>query len=460
MYYDVRSSVHQIPRPVSPSRCVSRRQNDRSQTRSSCSRIRIASQVKKGAPTATHTACPPTPKVQIQQHTEQTDKQLLFDLLTRNPEPLELTNQELEDYERDTTWPFNDIKKGSLLGRGGFAIVWLATDTTQGARIAVKQIARRAQSYLGEIEAAKSEIMVAERLSRFDFHHPGHRFIASLLRAVETRRGMWIVQEFGGIPLSKMIFETSGVSHNGCRIYDVKHLPFRQLLQRDETYLKIILRQLFRALDLLALNNVVHSDLKPDNILIGLGDDEELRVRLCDFGSAFIFDEDKEQRPFSTPEYMPPEALKQTSFSSFSSRGGLSSLHRQNTDHDTSNRKGYPWSFDIWSLGCIWLEIMHGVPLWIPFDCRLPSRRIVKGGLFGVKRREPARIVANQEAVLKDLNVIWHRAHKSATDAQGENSPSNKKNQAYGLTLIKCMLSVNPNQRIAPSQALQHLFLQ
>lgn len=313
----------------------------------------------------------------------------------------------------------------------------------------------------------------------------------------------------------QLLFETTGVSHNGGRIYDVKHLPFLQILQRDDRVMRKVLKQILFALDLLTMNNVVHSDLKPDNILAGLSDDEEFRIRICDFGSAFVFNEEKEQRPFATPEYMPPEALKANCFGGFrtsvgnSVRGGRS---------DVVDKKGYPWSFDMWSLGCIWLEILHGVPLWIPFDCRLPSRRIVKGGLFGVKRRDPARIIANQEAVLKDLPIIWKRAHRlgepnpaaqsPATGSshlsgacppggplwgasranpvlgsrkpvlgdsprhdeqlnalQGKSGcaaacsvlPSSGKSTLNGLTLIKRMLAVNPRQRIAPTDAINAL---
>lgn len=428
------------------------------------------------------------------------DRDVLYDILRQSPVQLDPSSQECDDYIRDTAWPFAEIKKVNLLGRGGFSVVWLGTDPSN-TRVAVKQVARRGQTYQGEIEAAKSEILIAEMLSQNDYRHRGHKYIAAILRAVETRRGIWMVQEYGGIPLSKLLFETTGVSHNGGRIYDVKHLPFLQLLQRDDHLLKKVLKQMLLALDLLAMNSIVHSDLKPENVLVGSSDDEELRVRICDLGSAFVFQEEKEQRPFATPEYMPPEALK----ANCSCLRMRSSMQKRHTEP-----KSHPWSFDIWSLGCIWLEILHGVPLWIPFDCRLPSRRIVKGGLFGVKRREPARILVNQEAVLKDLPTLWARAHRNSetggeADGRSETGsrgsmcvnhplnagihrtpsimstssgfqnferpphnirnpptyPSSQKNSsaASGLTLIKRMLAVNPSQRIEPKDALSHPFL-
>eukprot|EP00397_Hematodinium_sp_SG-2012_P028686 GEMP01030223.1.p1 GENE.GEMP01030223.1~~GEMP01030223.1.p1 ORF type:complete len:419 (+),score=75.91 GEMP01030223.1:24-1259(+) len=376
----------------------------------------------------------------------ETTLKILSDVLRRPPPSLEVSPNEKEDYVRDNRWPFDDCTKGQLLGRGGFAVVWLARDN-QNRKCAVKQIVRRNQS---DVDAANSEILCAKLLrdNRAEdvATHRGQRHIVALLSATETRQCLWLMQEYGGIPLSKMMFETSGISHNGTRIYDVKHLPFLQLMRKDDCIIKLLLVQILLALDLLQLRNIVHADLKPDNILIGGGDGDRcpLRVRLCDFGSAFIFDDNKVHRAFATPEYMPPEALRATSFSSRSFPSRRSNFERP--------APVTPWSFDIWSTGCLWLEILHGVPLWIPFECLLPSGQVVKRGLFGVQRRDPARIVTSQEAVVKDLPALWRKWNCDNAD---DVSP-----EYCGLTLLKQMLLLRPSQRICTSDALTHPFLQ
>lgn len=50
---------------------------------------------------------------------------------------------------------------------------------------------------------------------------------------------------------------------------------------------KIIAFQIFKALYYLEQNNVCHRDLKPPNILINT---ENYDLKVCDFGSAKIFD--------------------------------------------------------------------------------------------------------------------------------------------------------------------------
>ena len=32
-----------------------------------------------------------------------------------------------------------------------------------------------------------------------------------------------------------------------------------------------------------------------------------------------------------------------------------------------------PWAIDIWSLGCILLEIIHGLPLWMSYNTEVTS---------------------------------------------------------------------------------------
>jgi dual specificity tyrosine-phosphorylation-regulated kinase 2/3/4 len=63
-------------------------------------------------------------------------------------------------------------------------------------------------------------------------------------------------------------------------------------------------------------HNIVHSDLKTENILIKTRRKEELNngqsfikvLKLIDFGSSFLFTNLK-QFSMATPEYMPPEIL-------------------------------------------------------------------------------------------------------------------------------------------------------
>ena len=64
-----------------------------------------------------------------------------------------------------------------------------------------------------------------------------------------------------------------------------------------------------------------------------------------------------------------------------------------------------PWTIDIWSLGCIVLEIITGVPLWMSIDTRIEERgggRVT--GLFAVKNRVFAKISQKQIDVVNNLD--------------------------------------------------------
>ena len=122
----------------------------------------------------------------------------------------------------------------------------------------------------------------------------------------------------GGAVLSKALFEVKGeFASRGLgqpreRVYRVHHLPFYQKMKRDPRLLKRIIRQVLEAIRALSDHAIVHSDLKPENLLLDgaeTGREMACEVRLCDFGSAFIHDQ-PEALTLATPEYMPPEALE------------------------------------------------------------------------------------------------------------------------------------------------------
>lgn len=66
-----------------------------------------------------------------------------------------------------------------------------------------------------------------------------------------------------------------------------------------------------------------------------------------------------------------------------------------------------PWSYDIWSLGAIFLEVITGFPLWLSMKGKITTRKgrkIVNFGIFGVQGRVNAKIVLKQNTALKNLS--------------------------------------------------------
>jgi dual specificity tyrosine-phosphorylation-regulated kinase 2/3/4 len=54
------------------------------------------------------------------------------------------------------------------------------------------------------------------------------------------------------------------------------------------------------------------------------------------------------------------------------------------------------WTIDVWSLGCIILEIITGVPLWMSLPTRVEDTNIKITGLFAVKGRLFQKIIQKQ----------------------------------------------------------------
>ena len=119
----------------------------------------------------------------------------------------------------------------------------------------------------------------------------------------------------------------------------------------SEVQTKMIIEQLLLALDFLHQNNVIHRDIKLDNILINaIVQEEHINVRIADFGLAIFVSPDPECKLFykcGTPCYIAPEIL----------RG-----------------KGYRENADIFSLGSVFFNLLTGCYL---FNASDPANMII-----------------------------------------------------------------------------------
>ena len=109
---------------------------------------------------------------------------------------------------------------------------------------------------------------------------------------------------------------------------------------------------------------------------------------MIDFGSAFVFSE-ATTLPASTPEYLAPEILD---FMEKRGRGAIEST-------TTIYKKMKKSSLDMWALGCVWLEILSGFPLWLAYKGRITNskgKNILNFGIFGSSGRSNAKIIAKQ----------------------------------------------------------------
>lgn len=382
------------------------------------------------------------------------------------PRPEVLLEEDCSEYS-DRFLPGYD--RGRLLGRGACAVVWLATPSG-GQRqhaVAVKQVAKGTTGKKrSDTDSARKEIFFGSYL----FHPggepkfsaaqcPGMRHIARLIEYSETKRDIWLVMEYGGTSLTKMAYEIKGEFHRGERVYRVHHLPLLQAMKQNPAVLKSLMRQLLSALVVLADHRIVHSDIKPDNILVEEDERHRLRARFIDLGSAYGF-ESPDSVAVATPEYMPPEALEACAARNGSLGGssarlsGLRVPPRKGPEGALKvQRPSQPWSFDIWSLGSILLELCLGAPLWLSYKCRVADDQRTTTGLFGVPGRDAEKIMLRQTEALrqKGLQGVLRGALGVPLNNEGEGS---------GQELLSLMLAWEPLDRICPRSALEHPFLQ
>lgn len=166
-----------------------------------------------------------------------------------------------------------------LLGRGGTGTVFHARDKFLGIDVALKVVNRDLVEKPGVLESFKDEARITMQLS--------HRCILRLY-GFHVYNGCYyiVMEQVRGRPLRDIILEGGALStETACRI----------------------LQQVGSALGYAHAHNVVHKDVKPENVYLT----EAGELKVIDFGSAVLRDASQEDGyVVGTPEYMPPEQLR------------------------------------------------------------------------------------------------------------------------------------------------------
>lgn len=165
------------------------------------------------------------------------------------------------------------------LGKGGMAIVYRGTDTSNGADVALKMMSHRLIYDHRALKLFQSEAQIIEQ-----FDHPN---IVKTVGRFRAFRSMFIAIEFcDGVSLDEVV-------------------RVKGPLKPDR--FRIIFGQLASALAYAHSRKIVHRDIKPSNVIVSNND----VVKLMDFGLANPIDSMKNDGFLAgTPRYMAPEQAK------------------------------------------------------------------------------------------------------------------------------------------------------
>jgi serine/threonine protein kinase len=254
----------------------------------------------------------------------------------------------------------------AILGKGHYGCVRECMHRRTKQFYAVKSIEK---AKIGRLDHLQREVYL---LSKID-----HKGIMKMVDIFEDVEFVHIITEkyVGGELFDKIIERTTD---NGCF---------------DEVSAATIVKSLLEAVAYLHRNGIVHRDIKPENILFVTEDDEDLSVKLIDFGlsrrhkkgDAYM------SNPVGTAYYMSPELLKGK----------------------------YDQSCDVWSTGIVAYILLCGYP---PFN----------------GDTDPDIFDAIKQASFGFPSQAWGHISPEAKD------------------FIKCLLRKDPKKRFTAEEALKH----
>jgi cyclin-dependent kinase 7 len=302
--------------------------------------------------------------------------------------------QHEEDADSDSSLGSNmggaqNYKQQRILGEGTFGTVFLALDLSKdNAKVAVKRI--KLGAFIDGVNwTALREIKLLQEV-----HHDN---IVNLLDV------------FAGVECVHLVFEYCP--------FDLSHIIEDASVVLSESIIKSYLDMLLKGCQALHEHWVLHRDLKPSNLLLS----PTGVLKIADFGLARTFGSPQREMTSTvvTIFYRAPELL--------------------------FGAKQYGPSVDMWSVGCIFAELMIRIPFF-------PGQgEIDQLGKIFHALGTPSESEWPGMSLLPSYMAFAHREPTPLANNFPAASPD-------ALDLLKWFFKFDPNQRPSAAQARQHAY--
>jgi len=285
------------------------------------------------------------------------------------------------------------------LGKGAYGFVCLFKDAKTDNEIAVKKV--MIQEEMTEARRVFREIKILQNMN-----HPNVLKIINIVSKAEYA-------QFDSVFLATDFYPA-----------DLQHI-IKSPQKLTDAHVQTFMYQLFRGLKYIHSANVLHRDLKPNNILVN----RQCDLVICDFGLARMHDESDEDADMTqyvvTRWYRAPELIMLV--------------------------KDYDAAIDIWSAGCIMAELITRKVVFPGADYVKQLECIVK--LVGTPTKEDITAMGGNERASRYAASLGSGPESKLGAMLAPFDPN-----PLAVDLLKRTLAFNPTKRVTAADCLQNMY--
>ncbi len=287
------------------------------------------------------------------------------------------------------------------LGQGAYGVVCAAKALTTGQDVAIKKLTK----VFDKTILTKRALRELKLLRHFN----GHENITAILDIevpdMHSFNEVYVVQELMEADLHQIIRSAQALT---------------------DSHFQYFIYQVCRGVKYIHSANVLHRDLKPGNLLVNA----DCELKICDFGLARGFSEEPDSNTGFMTEYVATRWYRAPEI--------------------MLSYRSYSKAIDMWSIGCIFAELLGGKPLFKGRDYVDQLNQIIS--VLGNPDDETLSRIGSERAqqYIRSLpyspRIPFHQLYPEANP--------------LALDLLEKLLDFDPDKRITVEQALEHPYLE